>query len=180
MSGRRAIEWIGVRSPMQDERITHRKIMGLYSDKEEVLLEAVAKLVSPLIRQPGSTARGKGPADGYSEHMVWGPRYFVYEMLDVDADRLFKHDPDEYEFRDLNNPDHDDRKPIVPWPYINSALYRIIQEAENGPNVVLKGQRIAKNDYEVSKFLTEWEQDRIDEAKDRGVKLTDDLRIIKR
>lgn len=169
MSPRR-IEWIGVRSPLQDDRIAYRKMAGLYSDKEDVLLEAVADLVAPLIRQPGSTARVVGIRQGLSKDYKWGPKRFILDMPDIDADRLFTF-PDEYEWRDLENPEHDNRRPVVPWQYINKMLWRIMQEAANGPGLVLKGQRVAHGNREAEALLRQWQTDRIDEAKDRGFKV---------
>lgn len=168
---KRRVEWIGVISPLQDDRIVYRKMQRMYNDDEEVLLEAVADLVSPLIRQHASTARVKGRPDGYSKTYQWGPFHFVCEMEEIDADRLFANDPDEHEFRDLDNPAHDDRQPVVPWQYINKMLHRIMQEAANGPGIVKKGERVARTDREAERMLQQWATDRVDEAKDRGVVL---------
>ncbi len=167
----RRIEWIGVRSPLQDERIVYRKIHHLYTDDEEVLLEAIAGLLAPLIRQYGSTARAKGKVDGYSKEYLWGPRHFVQEMPDIDADRLFRQDPDEYEYRDLGESAHDAREPVVPWSYITASLNRIMIEAANGPEVVLKGQRVAHTDLDAARLVEQWQTDRFDQARDHGLKV---------
>ena len=113
----RQVEWIGVKSPLQDPRITMRKIRGMYTDEEEILLEAVATIVGPLTRQYKSTARALGRAHGFSKDYLWGPRWFVVDMEDIDADRLFAMEDTEFEFRDHGNPAHDTRTPVVPWMY---------------------------------------------------------------
>lgn len=166
---KRRVEWIGVKSPLQDDRISLRKMLGLYTNDEEVLLESVAIMVAPLIRQHLSTAREKTERDGYSHTYLWGPRWYVCEMEDIDADRLFKHDPDEYEFRDLDNPDHDERQPIVPWPLINKMLYRIMQEARNGPGVVLASEVTTANRQEADRILDQWAQERQERVAERGL-----------
>lgn len=174
----RRVEWIGVTSPREDMRVTMREIHGLYTDLEEVTLEAVAQLVAPLIRQQGHTMRGRGVAEGLSKDYWWGPKHFICEMEDIDADRLFTH-PDEYEWRDLDNPDHDDRVPVVPWPWVTQVLWRIMQEAQNGPGVYLKGTKTARNDRQVERLVDQWVVDRIDQAKDRGLKLDENLRLVR-
>lgn len=179
MGATRQVEWIGVMSPLQSERVTMRKILHLYSDQDEVDLEALADFLSPLIRQPGSTARAKGMADGLSQDYQWGPRHYVLTMQDIDADRLFNHHPDEYEFRDRDNPAHDERTPIVPWEYLKANVFRILEEARNGPGVVLVNERSATTDRQAMDLIEGWKVEREGKAVDRGFTLDKDLRLIR-
>lgn len=151
----RRVEWIGVKSPKDDEMIRFRMSAGLYTPDQERSIRLSDSLTKPLIRVWGTTIRRKGPrsAAGYSKHYEWGPRHFVCKMEDIDADRMFSMDPDEHEFRDLDNPDHDDRVPIVPWKFITQRLYDIMREAENGPQLVRVGGTSASNIQQVGKAL---------------------------
>lgn len=159
------VEWIGARSPLEDDTISFKKMIGFYTDDIELALEAISNAVSPLIRQYGSTVRKKGPADGLSKHYQWGPRAFICDVDEIDVERLFKH-PDHDEFRDLDNPDHDDRRPEIPWYFLTAKIEQVIREAENGPKLVLASRNTAMNDAQADSLIRKY-QDRRGEAEER-------------
>lgn len=150
------ISWIGVKSPLEDDRIVYRKLIGAYTPDEVETLEAVAEIVSPLIVQEGHTGRLLGPRQGLSRTYQWGPRpgTFVQDVAEVDVDRLFAM-PDGAEFRDLDNPEHDERKPEVPWHYVDAVLHRILMQAHNGPGVFLTGVQQFTNGKALIRALQE-------------------------
>jgi hypothetical protein len=131
---------------LQDDRIIYRKLIGKYNPDELALLEAVAKILAPMIRQYGKTVRSKGPKDGYSQPYRWGSKNFMCDMAEIDVDRLFHHDPDEGEFRDHDNPAHDNRVASIPETLVKYQLHKILTEAWNGPLV-----RVGANPILVSK-----------------------------
>lgn len=160
------VEWIGAKSPLEDDTIAFRKMVGFYTSDIEVALEAIANAISGLIRQSGSTIRAKGPSDGLSKHYRWGPRNFVCEVEEIDVKRLFDH-PDEDEFRDLDNPDHDNRTPQVPWYFLTAKIEAIIREAENGPKLVLAAKSNAQNSSQADEMLRKY-QDRRGDFEERA------------
>lgn len=157
----RRVEWIGCKGPKDDDMIRFRLSAGLYTEEEARQINAAEVLIKPMIRQYGSTRRVKTKDDvaGYSKEYVWGEFNFVVEMEDIDADRMFSKDPDEAQFRDLDNPDHDDRVPVVPWTYVTKKLWDIMEAAKNGPQLVQVGVQNAGTSRQVSQILS-----KIDEA----------------
>lgn len=135
------VQWIGVKSPKEDDRVVYRILMGLYNDDELETLDAVAEIVSPLIVQEEHTGRILNERNaGLSKSYQWGPRRgtFVQDVDEIDVARIFAL-ADQAEFRDLENPDHDHRTPEVPWHYVDQVIYKILTEAHNGPDVYIVG-----------------------------------------
>lgn len=136
----RRVEWIGARSPMSDNRVIYRKIMGLYEPDMLAALENASKAMAPLVRVQGTTARLLSTKMGYSREYKFGSRKgtYIQEMSVDDAKHLFdERNPDRFEFRDLDNPEHDDREPIVPWAYVDRLVYAALKDAVAGPLVTV-------------------------------------------
>jgi hypothetical protein len=145
--GYQRIEWIGAASPLADDRVVFRKITGVYTPEQLDILEEASKLITPLIRQDGSTARLLTPKMGFSQDYLFGPRpgTYVQDMKDEDVKHLFNNLPDEPEFRNLDNPEHIHRVPIVPWAYVDKILYDILRGAAAGPVVTVENVGLFSN-----------------------------------
>lgn len=134
------VEWIGAASPQADDRVVYRKLMGLYTQEQQDLLDQATKKIIPLIRQDGTTQRVLSERAGFSRRYVFGFRRgtFVQEMTEEDVKHLFSERyPDGPEFKNLDDPAHADRVPIVPWAYIDKIIYDILREASTGPIIRL-------------------------------------------
>lgn len=134
------VEWIGVRSPKDDARVMYRKLNNLLNPDQLARIEAISQLVLPMIRHGRRHGRLLTTRMGYSRTYAFGPgsHPFVHEMTEADAKRLFI-SPDEAEFRNLDNPDHDDRVPVVPVHFFDKVMRDLWLEIENGPGVALVG-----------------------------------------
>ena len=139
------VEWIGAKSPLDDDKTTYLKITNRLNPEEIGLLEAVADMIAPLIRQYGRTVRVKGPSVGYSKTYRWGSRNFFQDMTERDMTFLFKHDRDQAEFRNHDDPAHDDRVPVVPQLLVDRYLYDILAKVSAGPLVRVGTPEIIKD-----------------------------------
>lgn len=153
------IEWIGAASPQADDRVVYRKIMGMYTQEQQDLLDQATERIIPLIRQDGSTQRVLSPRSGFSRRYVFGYRRgtFVQEMAEEDVKHLFSDKyPDGPEFKNLDDPSHADRKPIVPWAFVDRIIYDILREAAAGPIVRLSPSGTFSSAKEL---ISEYERD---------------------
>lgn len=138
------IEWIGVKSPTTDEVVDYLKLVGYYTPLQESTLDAVNILLAPRIRQAGTRIREllaehlPGGTSGLSQSYRWGPHrpMYVQRVTENDA-RVILSCSNEYEFRNLDDPAHDNRVPIVPPEFINDVLHRILVQAQNAGKPVL-------------------------------------------
>lgn len=153
------IEWIGAASPQADDRVVYRKIMQMYTPLEEAALDRVSSAVKNLIRTDQKTARRIRVQDGFTKDYLFGhrPGTYVQEMEDEDVLHLFSPTyPDGPEFKNLDDPAHADRVPIVPWAYIDKIVYNILKDAAAGPIIRVVNQGVYKtanqliSDYERS------------------------------
>lgn len=145
--GTKRIEWIGVMSPQADDRVVYRKIMRKYTPQQEAALDLVSSNIKTLIRTDMKTARRLRAQDGFTRDYLFGHRRgtYVQEMDDEDVRYLFSDDyPDGHEFKNLDDPAHEGRVPIVPWAYVNRMIYDILKEAATGPIVHVTSQGVYK------------------------------------
>lgn len=138
--GTQRIEWIGAASPQADDRVVYRKLMRMYTPVEQAALDNASKKVETLIRTDGKTRRRLRVQDGFTRDYVFGhrPGTYVQEMADEDVRHLFSATyPDGPEFKNLDDPTHADRVPIVPWAFVDKMVYDILRQAASGPLVVV-------------------------------------------
>lgn len=136
------VEWIGVRSPFDDDQMWFRKTTNKLPKDVEDELVAISELITPLIRTPYKTSRRMTEREGFSKEYLWDYRRnrYICEMTELDAERLFKAG-DEAEFRNLDDPAHDDRTAVVPERFMTEMLRRYVMGVKNGPLVVVTGRQ---------------------------------------
>lgn len=145
--GTSRIEWIGAASPQADDRVVYRKLMRLYTPVQQAALDRASSNIKTLIRTDGKTARKLSTRSGFSRDYLFGGRgrSYIQEMADEDVRLLFSEEyPDGSEFKNLDDPAHEGRVPIVPWAYIDRMIYDILKEAASGPIVRVSNQGVYK------------------------------------
>lgn len=156
--GTKRIEWIGVASPQADDRVVYRKLMHLYTEQQQAALDRMSSMTKTLIRTDMKTARGLRKQDGFTRDYRFGhrPGTYVQEMADEDVKYLFSDEyPDGPEFKNLDDPAHADRVPIVPWSYMDKIIYDILREAAGGPIIRVSNQGVYKN---AEQLVSEYER----------------------
>ena len=130
-----------------------RILTGIYTEKEEYWLKAMAAALARVIRVDEKRARVFGPKDGLSRHYRWGHTRgsYIQTLPDIDAQRLMSNPHIGYEFRDMNtNPE---QEPIIPEVWMNRIIWHCLEVARNGPDVYLSGDVPAMVNRPVSDVL---------------------------
>lgn len=132
--------------------------MHLYTEQQEEALNRMSSMVKNLIRTDMKTARKLRKSDGFTRDYLFGhrPGTYVQEMDDEDVKYLFSDSyPDGPEFKNLDDPSHAGRVPIVPWSYMDRIIYDILKEAANGPIVRVVNQGVYKT---AEQLISEYER----------------------
>ena len=122
--------------------------MHMYTEQQQDALDRLSSLTKNLIRTDMKTARRLVKKDGFTRDYLFGhlPGTYVQEMADEDVKHLFSDDyPDGPEFKNLDDPAHADRVPIVPWTYMDRIIYDILREAASGPIIRVVNQGVYKS-----------------------------------
>jgi hypothetical protein len=132
------IEWIGVKTLSMDERVSFLSLTQKFNELEQATIEAMGIILAPRIRSDGTRERllrgdAAGGKLGLSKSYKWGPHAgsYVQTVNDNDA-RIILSCADEYEFKNLDDPAHDGREPIIPPGMIDEVVRKILATASRG------------------------------------------------
>lgn len=171
--GTSRVEWIGAASPQADDRVVYRKLMRLYTQEQLNALDDASAKIQTIIRQDGKTARKLTTRYGFTRDYLFGHRRgtFVQDMDADDVKHLFSDEyPDSAEFKNLDDPAHEHRVPIVPWAYIDKLIYDILRQAASGPIIQVTSGGVYKSPQElISEYERRFDVERAEHLRNQPI-----------